>query len=324
MPTPSSALTRPDLEASFQEFDLEARAKGFISDQVLPALDVQLRSATFKVIPVEALLAERDTARASSGKYSRQEYKFEEGNYATAEHGAEEPVDDRDRAIYGSYFNAEQLAAARAVNAVLTNREKRAAAAIFNATTFTSNTEAVTNEWDDGTNATPIVDIQDAAEHVFANSGLIANALIINSKVLRNIKNSDEVVERLKYAGITNPANITNADLASLLFPDVPNARIVTAGAPRNSKNAGQASVTISRIWSDEYAMIARIPETNDLQEPCLARTFHYTGDGSSLYCTMESYRDESARADIIRARHEVQEKVMLVAAGYLLSNVTT
>jgi hypothetical protein len=324
MPTPSSALTRPDLEASFQEFNLEARAKGFIADQVLPAIDVNLRSATFKVIPVEALLAERDTARASSGTYSRQDYKFEEGNFQTSEHGAEEPVDDRDVAIYGSYFNAEQLAAARAVNAVLTNREKRAAAAIFNATTFTSYTGAVSNEWDDLVNATPISDIQTAAEAVFTQSGLIANALIVNAKVLRNIKNCDDVVERLKYSGFSDPKNVSNMDLAALLFPDVPNAKIVVAGAPRNSKNAGQASVTIARIWSDEYAMIARVPETNDLREPCMARTFHYTGDGSSLYCTMESYRDEKVRGDIVRARHEVQEKVMLAAAGYLLSNVTT
>lgn len=324
MPTPSSALTRPDLEASFQEFNLEGRERGFIADQVMPAIDVQSQSATFKKIPVEALLAERDTDRASDGSYSRQSYKFEEDNYATKEQGAEEPVDERDKRIYGRYFDAELLAAARARNATLTNREKRVAAAIFNATTFTSYTAAVSNEWDDAVNATPVEDIQTAAEAVFTSSGLIANALVVNSKVLRNIKNSDEIVERLKYSGFSDPKNVSNSDLAALLFPDVPGARIIVAGAPRNSANPGQASVTIARIWSDEYAMICRVPTTNDIQEPCVGRTFHYVGDGSSLYCTMESYRDETVRADIIRARHEVTEKVMLAAAGYLLSNVTT
>ena len=38
----------------------------------------------------------------------------------------------------------------------------------------------------------------------------------------------------------------------------------------------------------------------------------------------VESYRDETARSDIIRARQFTDEEIILVAAAYLLGNITT
>jgi hypothetical protein len=69
--------------------------------------------------------------------------------------------------------------------------------------------------------------------------------------------------------------------------------------------------------------MLAYVARTDDIQEPCLARTFHWGGDGSTVGGSMESYRDEPVRADIIRCRHDVQEYIINPLAGFLFSNVT-
>lgn len=324
MPSPSTSLAtlRPDL-ASFFEYYTEQENAGFIAQQVLPVIDVAKPSGVFGKIPAEQLVAERDTLRAPGGSYARSKFTFTADTFATAEHGAEEPVDDNEAEAYSDYFDAEMVATSRAYGAVLRNAEKRAADLLFDATVWTggSLTLAVTHEWDDATNATPIDNVEFAIQKVYDNSGLWANALIVNQKVFRNLRNCDQIVERINSAGaaVSKPSDITAALLAQALGID----RVIVAGATRNSAKEGQA-FSPSQIWSGEYAMVARISSNVDMRDPCVGRTFHWAADGSSIGGTVESYREEQTRSDIVRVRHQVQEKLLYKEAAFLLSNITT
>lgn len=325
MPSPTSSLStqRPDLAASFEEFDVMMDAQGFIGQRVLPVVSVAKQSGTFGKIPLEQLLQDRDTVRAPGSGYNRGDWKFETSTYETIENGIEEPVDDREAQMYSDYFDAEQVAATRAMRAVLESQERRVSDLVFNATTWTgaSLTTAVTNEWDDATNATPIADIEAAIQKVYDGSGLWPNALIINRKVFRNLRQCDEIIDRVKYQGFQDvrTANITTAALAQVFDLE----RIIVAGGTKNTANEG-ASASLSPIWSGEYAMVAKVATSNDFREPCIGRIFHWLGDGSELDGRVESYRDETVRADIVRVRHDVDEMILYPQAGHLLSNITT
>lgn len=323
MPSPSSSLAtqRPDL-ATFFEFDLEAEKAGFVASQVFPVVDVASQSGNFGKIPLEQLLQERETLRAPGSGYARGNFTFAPETYACFEHGAEEPIDDREAKMYADYFDAEVVSTARAYGAVLRNAEKRVADAVFNASTFSSYTTSVTNEWDDSQNATPAVDVEAAVQSIYDASGLWANALIVNRKVFRNLRNCDSIIDRINSAGAGNPSkasDVTTQMLAQVFDLD----HIIVAGSSRNTAKEGQTA-TPSQIWSDEYAMVCKIATSQDMREPCLGRTFHWAEDGSSVGGTVESYRDESVRSDIIRVRHDVDEKMLYTAAGHLLSNITT
>ena len=321
MPSPTSALSslRPDLAGSFEEFSTEADQMGYIAQKVLPVINVAKASGTFGKIPIEQLLQTRDTKRAPGSGYARGQYTFGTDTFACEEHGAEEPVDDRESAMYAEFFDAELVSARRAYNAVLANAEIRAAAAIFNATTWTSYTTGITDEWDDITSV-PLTDVEGAVQAVYSQSGLWPNALIINRKVFRNLRNVTQVVDRVKYQGFMDvrAGSITVAALSQAF-----DLEIIVGGGTKNTAIEG-AAASLSPVWSDEYAMVARIPTSNDIREPGIARTFHWAEDGSQIDGTIESYRDEGVRSDIIRVRHDVDEKVLYVEAGHLLSNVTT
>lgn len=324
-PSTSLATLRPDLASSFEELDLEANRRGFIAPQVFPAIDVAKSSGIFGRIPLAQLLQERDTLRAPGSGYARGKFTFTSDSYACVEHGAEEPVDDRESEMYVDFFDAEQVSAQRALNAVLMNAERRVADIVFNAGVGFWNgaalTTAVVNEWDDSVNATPIADIESAIKKVWEGSGLWPNVLIINRRVFRNLRNVAEIVDRIKYAGITDPrAGAITAEAMAQVF-DIE--RVIIAGGARNTATEGQ-SASIAPVWSDEYAMVARIASSNDPREPCVGRTFHWAGDGSQVEGLMESYREESVRGDIVRVRHDVDEKLLYLQAGHLLSNVTT
>jgi hypothetical protein len=325
MPSPTSSLAtlRPDL-ATFLEFDLESEKAGYIATQVFPVIDVQSQSGNFGKIPIEQLLQQRETKRAPGSGYARGKWDFLPATYSTLEYGAEEPVDDNEAKMYAEYFQAEQISTARAFSAVLRAAEARVADAVFNTTTWTgaSLTTAITHEWDDATNCVPLTDVEAAVQKIYDNSGLWANALVINRKVFRNLRNSAQVIDRIESNGAGSPSKATDITV-QMLAAAFDLDHIIVAGTSKNGAKEGQ-SASPTQIWSGEYAMVCKIATGPDMRDPCIGRTFHWAQDGSSIGGTVESYRDERVRGDVIRVRHQVAEVVLYPQAGHLLSNITT
>lgn len=319
-PSTSLATLRPDLAGSFMEFDLAQNAAGYIGHKVLPVMEVQAASGVFGKVPLEQLLQQRDTLRAPGSGYARGNWTFTTDSFACVEHGAEEPVDDNEAKMYAEYFDAEVISAARAYDAVLRNAEQRIADAVFNTTTWTPT--AVTNEWDDLTNATPLTDVEAAVQRVYDATGLQADTLIVNWKVFRNLRNCSQVIDRINSAGAGNASKASDvtADMLARVF-DL--RQVLVAGASKNNAVEGQAA-SPTQVWSGEYAAVCKVCTGNDIRQPGLGRVFHWGMDGSSVGGTVESYREEQTRSDIIRVRHQVDEKILYTGALELLSNITT
>ena len=324
MPSPTSALStqRPDL-ATFLEYDLESDKSGYVATEVFPVVDVMSQAGNFGKIPIEQLLQQRDTKRAPGSGYARGNWTFDKATYATEEHGAEEVVDDREAKMYSDYFKAEQISTMRAFSSVLRNAEQRVADAVFNTTTWTGSglTTAVSIEWSTSATAVPLTNVEAAVQKIYDGSGLWPNALIINRRVFRNLRNCAQVTDRIAASGAGSAikaSDITTQMLAQVFDLDF----IIVAGSSKNSAKEGQ-SATPAQIWSNEYAMLCKIATGGDMREPCIGRTFHWADDGSSIGGTVESYRDEKVRGDVIRVRHDVDEIVLYPEAGHLLSNIT-
>lgn len=323
MPSPSTsqATLRPDLGGSLMEFDLSMADKGFIANRVLPVFESMKQSGPFGKIPIEQLLQSPEISRAPGAGYSRTKFTFDKGTFACEEFGVEEAVDDRESEMYRDFFDAEQISTLRARHFVELAAEMRAAALLFNATTWTSNKVDVTHEWDDAANAVPMSDVETAVQAVFDACGLWPNALIVNRKVFRNLRLVDEIqaLSGSQPFMDVRPGMMTAAHLATVFDLE----EVIVAGAPKNSAIEG-AAASIASVWSDEYAMVARVARSQDIREPCVGRTIHWGEDGSSIGGTVESYREEGKRSEIIRVRHDVDEKVLYMEAAQLITNVTT
>ena len=323
MATPSSSLAtlRPDLAASFESFDLEAEMAGYIARQVFPTVEVASQAGNFGKIPLDQLLQNRDTKRAPGSGYARGKFKFAPATYACEEHGAEEPIDDREAAMYADYFDHELVAAQRSRAPVLRNAEQRVADIVFGST-WTGGGASLTTDisalpWATIATAKPLDNVEAAVQKVYDNSGLWANALVINRKVFRNLRNCAQVIDRIASSGAgsrTLASDIT-AQMLSEAF-DLP--YIIVAGGSKNTANEGQTA-TPAQIWSSTYAMVCKIATGSDFREPCIGRTFHWNGDGSDIDATFETYRDETIRGDVVRHRHDVDEVMLYAQAGHLL-----
>lgn len=333
MPTPSSntRIERPDLGVLVQEYMQEQMGlMGYIGTQVMPFFSVPEQTMTYPVIPKEVMLNVEETRRAMRGKYRRSDWDFENGYYATEENGWEELLDDREKRLYGRLFDAESVAVARATGVILRGQEKRVADTVFNASNFTAN--AVTNEWDDATNCTPIDDVQTGMASIRSASGMLPNALILAWSTFQNLKRSAQIIDLIKY---TFPGQDINKMSLEQMAQVLGVPRILVGGAVYNGAKKGQ-DASVTDLWSNEYAMLTRIATGTNIIEPCIGRTFLWTGDSPSN-TVVESYREEESRSDVYRVRHDTSETLITsrtsagavqsnlsAAVSYLFSNITT
>lgn len=319
MPKPSSSVAtlRPDLGGSLEEFALEADRAGFICLQALPVFDAAEQAGSFGRIPIEELLKKKDTRRSPRSGYSQDDFEFEPDSYAVLEYGAETPIDDREARIYRNFFDYEMVCTRRARDQVLRNQEIRVAELLQDTGTFASAAASVA--WTEWATASPIDDIEALVLACWQASGLWPNGMIIPRQTFRQLRNCQQVIDRLNGNGIRDvtPEKVTAAMLAMVF--DLPN--VMIAGGTQNTAQEGQTAA-FGGCWDKDKVVVGRFATSNDISEPCVGRTIHWSEDGSEIGCTIETYRNEAIRGDVVRARHDVAEKLLHTVCTQILTGV--
>lgn len=325
MATPTTAITRFELGSTFHEFDLDMARMKYIGAQVLKPRGVGVVAANIGKVPIGQLLANANatTARNPGAGYARDTFEFDKWAYAVQEYGKEQPLDDSQERMYADIIDAEQISIQKARDAVLNEYERKVAALTMNPTTFAGHTGAGSN-WTNFNTSTPVNDVIGALKSASDASGIEANALILGVDAWRNMMQSADLIDRVQFTQTP-----TNKTLMSLLPEILGIDRIIVGGGFTNTAHEGQPA-TISRIWPTTMALACRIAVTEDPQEPCIGRTFIWTGDGpgapgdgGSLAVIAEEYREEKVRGAVYRARCNYDLQIMYAAAGYLLTGLT-
>lgn len=314
-PTSATTLQRPDLgELAYEHMESPA-GFGMMGLDILPAFPVQEKSADYPVIPNEAILKLQDVARKEGGHYNRSDWEFETKTYACEERGWEEVVFDDEWRDLRRLFDLEMAAAERANNVIMRKQEYDIATLLFNATTFSGRTGAVTTEWSTAASATPRKDILTAQQEslVYLDSGACS------LKVFQNLVNTDEVKDALKY---TNPIEMGGLEaqrrmVAQYLGLD----NLFVSNTKKDTAKKGQ-STSGADIWDDEYFLVFKRASSVSMREPALGRTFLWVPDSPSIL-TVDQYYEDQSRGNVYRVRHQADEVVQFTGAGYLLSNIT-
>jgi hypothetical protein len=295
----------------------EARER-YIGLKLLPVFNTSEKTADYPKITIESLLSVKDTKRAPRAAYNQSDWTFDTDTFNCQDHGWTELLDDEERRLYQYLFDAETVSVERATQIIMMNHEIRSAALLFNTGNF-SNT-AVSVEWSTPATATPHKDVTITGfNNMKAVGGIKPNVGVCSDTVFRNLVNTAEVKDALKY---TDPIEMGGAEAQKRAIAMYFGLKEMFVGdAVKNTAKKGQTAV-IGDIWDDEYFMLARVANTQDLKEPQVGRTFLWTTDSPGMLVT-ESYRVEDNRSDAYRVRHNVDEAIINAASGYLLTNIT-
>lgn len=320
-PTASTAINRPDLGLVAMEYFLDSSQGGFVAQMVLPVFQTPVATGKYPVIPKEEFLKLVETRRASRAAFARGDWRFKDAQFACEERGFEEPIDDRERKLYEGLYaglDVEQITTMIATDQMLRAYEKRVADLVINEASFTPHTAAA--EWTDKDSADPRADVQAGIEAMEGATGLSPNALIMTKKIFRRVEECAAYIDHLKYTRAVLTESLPARVQLMAQYLDVD--RVLLTNAIYNtSKNPD--NFTTESIWPDNYAMLARLAtQPRNLKEPCLGRTFLWTGNTPDMLTT-EIYREEQTMSDIIRVRHDTDERFVLEACGYLLKGLS-
>lgn len=287
----------------------------FIGTRVLPIFNSVKKTANYPKITRESLNQAVDAKRAAGSNYNRSGIKAEDGTFACEEYGLEDALDDSQRALYASDFDAEFAIGRGVAYKLQIEQEKRIATEVFNTALFTGASLYTDNSgtpWDAaGTGV--IAQVDAAKEKVRLNTGMRANSVVMSETNFIRLKANTEIRAAIQYTARTDEETIRNA-IADLFGVS----QVLIAGSVKNSANSGQ-TFSGSDIWSDDYVMVAKLAMNGqDLMEPGLGRSFLWTED-SPENVVAEMYRDDKVRSDILRVRQHVDEVIVDKYFGHLM-----
>ena len=301
-PTDGSVIYRPDLGETVIEAGQDPTG-GFIGLRIMPPYTTPFDTGTFDVIPTEVLLKMEDVSRQDRGAYNRSGWSYEKGHYLTRDKGHEEPIDDNEfkRLETKRPGLADEIAVMRGMGIILRAQEARIASKVMDPGTF--DVSDLSAPWDAPETAKPISEINAKKRIYRAKCGMLPNALILSWSSRENICQAEEVINRLKYTfpGI-DLNNITDEQLARIL--KIP--YVLVGNAMYDAADKNQAA-EYTDIWSNDYAALTRISQSEDLTDPCIGRTFIWDSD-SKADPIVEVYRENQIRSDVYRTRHHVDE----------------
>jgi hypothetical protein len=172
-------------------------------------------------------------------------------------------------------------------------------------------------KWD-ASGATPIENIDEQANSVEAKTGFRPNVLVLGVDAYSALKNSADVVDRIRY---TQTGVVTEDILAGLLGVE----KVLVARGVYNSANEG-ATDSFGRIFTGDTALLLYRPSSPSLMTPSAGYTFAWTGyqgagpDGQRV----SRFRMDHLRSDRIEMEMAYDQKVVSATLGARFVNVDT
>lgn len=313
---PGYATPRLDLGEAYMEIELEPGR--FIAEECMPVFVSAIRGGKFPRRKKASLLQSVVTKRAARGGFNRIDSRMGDQTFECETHGLEGVVDDEERVLYESDFDAELACVQDVHEALSIAKEIRVATAIFNTTTWTGSslyTDVSSTAPFDNVASDVIGVLIDTVEKVRLN-GHRANCLILGASQYKNLLKNTGIKAQFPGAPVITLEMIQRA-LASIVGLE----KLMVGRALYDSAGedpTGNTEPTLTDIWSDDYAMVGRCAAPGArLSAPSIGRTIKWGRFDASR--RVMQYREEQTMGDVFRELECVDELVIDSSCGHLL-----
>lgn len=295
--------------------------ESLIKDMVFPTVPVPKKTGKFYIFDGSNSRIESDIV-TSRGGANEVTHNYTTGTYSIVNHGLKEWIDqdlldDMDDVLL---FNERAATAENLKDKVELAAEKALADKLFNVTTFSGKTSALsgTSRWDDAS-SNPFTQVNLASETIKKNCGLRPNTLIIGSEVANALAIHPEVLKRLS----DNKERILDLTLLGKLFSAFNTGinKVLIGDATHNTSKQGQTDA-FDNLWG-KYALFAYIdPNSATLRNQTLGKNFIMQNGKAELKYFQDA--DQTKKGEWCYYGIDYDFEVVSAACGYLFSTVVS
>ena len=292
----------------------------FIATQCFPSISVPKQSDLFFKYDEGDFLRAEAAIRAPGTESKGAGYNLTTDSYSANVFALHKDVADQVRQNADAPLNMDSDATKFLTQQMMIKRDADWATNFFTGATWTGSTTGgnitPSTKWD-ASGATPIEDIEQQADSIEAKTGFRGNTLVLGVDAYNALKNSADVVDRIRY---TQTGVVSEDLLASLLGMK----KVLVARAVQNTALEGATDV-ISRIYTGDTALLLYVPDSPSLMQPSAGYTFNWQyagagGDGQRV----SRFRMDHLRSDRIEMEMAYDQKLVSGVLGARFINCDT
>ena len=312
MPQPTTTDVHVDGPLTNLSVGFKNDMKSFVADQVFPTVSVAKQTDKYFTYTQADFFRSDAMIRAPGTESAGSGYNLSTGTYSCDVLALHKDIDDATRANADTPLDMNRDAVEFLTQHMMLKRE------IDFATTFLASGIWGTDynaDWTAGAAKSAIDEIQNGQDTVESNTGYRPNVLVLGAQAYTELKNNDDVLDRIKY---TQTGVVTEQLLASLLGLD----KVLVSRAIKNTAAEG-ATASYSRVMTSAEALLVYAPPTPSLMHPSGGYTFSWTGySGAKEGQRVSRFRMDHLRSDRIEMEMTYDQKLISSALGYYFTSV--
>lgn len=292
------------------ELSLAYRNLDYIAEKILPILRVKERTGYYATYGTQALrYANLKAYREPGTRAMTVDYSTAQTAYSCHQRALEKRVPDELAANTDKPYEPKRDATEFLSDMLANTKELSLATSMSSTSVLTQYTTlSGTSQWSDYANSNPLQDILTGRSTVHASIGRDPNVAVFGRSTWVQFIQHPDVVDRIKYVGLTAPDQILKA-VADLLEVD----EVYIGKGIYISSNEGQSD-TKATIWGKHFWLLHRPPRPS-LMAPSFG--YHFVDEQKQV----ETYREETHKSDVIRLLESYDQKVMDATAAYFVQS---
>jgi hypothetical protein len=289
------------------------RNPSFISDIIAPLVGVRKQQDRYFIYDSERE-AFRSTSdrRAPGAEANEVNFALSTDSYYCADHALVSVIPDEERENADPVIQPDIDRTEFLSDKIDLNKEIELAGTVANDTTLGGTTLTTTGQWSHA-DSDPLIAVEAGKAAIVSAVQVVPNTLVLPYEVYVKVRTHADVLDALKYTNSGLPSPQALAD-----YFDVE--RVLVPRAVKNTAQPGQTA-SMSYVWG-KNAFLCYIPPRAALKTIAFAQTFAWTSaPGSVSGRTVETWRENARKSDIVRVQRYYDQKVIAPQAIYVWKN---
>lgn len=332
MPLPTSSDVHVDSALTNISVAFLQNASNFVAGRVFPNVPVEKQSDRYFIFDRGDFNRDEAQKRAPGTESSGSGYRLDNTpTYFCDVVAHHKDVPEQIRANSDAAIDPDRAATEFVTHKLLINREKNWTTTFFTTGQWTTDVTGVassptsgqTIQWSDTTSGDPIGDIRAAVSTIEESTGFTPNTLVVGKRVLDALEDHPDIVDRIKYAGMTgpsgNPARVNENTLAQLFGLE----RVMVSRAIENT--AAEGLTNSHSFIAGKKALLTYAAPSPSLMTPTGGYTFSwrgYMGTSNALGMAISRFAMDELKSTRVEGEMAYDQKLVSADLGYFWDSI--